>query len=56
MMDATKDIIGTHTKAFDGLKHSLESINKMAKEDMDILNFYEDHDNEELKKNIVEMK
>lgn len=55
-MDATKDIIGTHTKAFDGLKQSLESIQKMAKSDMDILNFYEEEDNNELKKNIGEMK
>lgn len=31
MMDATNDIIGSHTKAFDGLKQSLEQINKMAK-------------------------
>ena len=44
MMDATKDIMGTHTKAFDGLKTSLNSINKMAKADMDVLNFYESED------------
>ena len=31
MMGATKDIIGTHTKAFDGLKQSVEAIHKMAK-------------------------
>jgi len=42
MMDATKDIIGTHTKAFDGLKQSIHSIHKMAKQDMEILNFYEE--------------
>ena len=53
-MDATKDTVVTHTKAFDGLKYSLESITKMAQKDMESLNFYAEDD--ELKKNIGEMK
>jgi hypothetical protein len=44
MMDATKETVTTHTKAFDGLKHSIESISKMAVRDMDLLNFYDDND------------
>ena len=55
-MDATKDVIVTHTKAFDGLKQSIQSIQKMAKSDMDVLNFYEDGETDALKQNIGEMK
>ena len=56
MMSATKEIITTHTTAFDTLKHSLNSISAMAKKDMEILDFYSEEDNKELGNKISEIR
>jgi len=41
LMGTTKNIIKTHTSAFDGIKQSILLINKEAESAMDDLNFYD---------------